>query len=181
MYIASQKRKENIAEYLIYMWQIEDLIRANNLDMALIEKNIIEPYGLDTEKKHELYQWFESLIDMMRREDVKSSGHLQINRNVLGQLADMHRQLLSDPKEVGYQSLYYRVLPYIVELRARSGHNKTGEIETCFNALYGTLLMRLRGQDLSDQTKVALADISKLIGTLAAKFHQEENNPKPIE
>lgn len=28
MITASQKRKENIAEYLLYMWQIEDLIRA---------------------------------------------------------------------------------------------------------------------------------------------------------
>ena len=33
MFVASQKRKENIAEYLLYMWQIEDLIRANNLDI----------------------------------------------------------------------------------------------------------------------------------------------------
>ena len=33
MIIARQKRKENIAEYLLYMWQVEDLIRANKFDM----------------------------------------------------------------------------------------------------------------------------------------------------
>ena len=33
MIIARRKRKENIAEYLLYMWQVEDLIRANNFDM----------------------------------------------------------------------------------------------------------------------------------------------------
>ncbi|MDE7144362.1 MAG: DUF4924 family protein, partial [Muribaculaceae bacterium] len=33
MIIASEKRKNNIAEYLLYMWQIEDIIRANNLDI----------------------------------------------------------------------------------------------------------------------------------------------------
>ena len=33
MIIAKQKRKENISEYLLYMWQVEDLIRANHLDM----------------------------------------------------------------------------------------------------------------------------------------------------
>ncbi len=27
MFVASQKRKENIAEYLLYMWQIEDIDR----------------------------------------------------------------------------------------------------------------------------------------------------------
>ncbi len=42
MYIASHKRKENIAEYLIYMWQIEDIIRANDLDIDKIKNNVIE-------------------------------------------------------------------------------------------------------------------------------------------
>lgn len=42
MIIASQKRKENIAEYLLYMWQIEDMIRANGLDMDKITANIID-------------------------------------------------------------------------------------------------------------------------------------------
>ena len=36
MIIARRKRKENIAEYLLYMWQVEDLIRANNFDMDSI-------------------------------------------------------------------------------------------------------------------------------------------------
>ena len=32
MLTASAKKRENIAEYLLYMWQIEDLIRAFGLD-----------------------------------------------------------------------------------------------------------------------------------------------------
>ena len=28
MYIAQSKRKENIAEYILYLWQLEDLLRA---------------------------------------------------------------------------------------------------------------------------------------------------------
>ena len=44
MYIASQKHKENIAEYLLYMWQIEDIIRANGLDIEKIEKNVIDKF-----------------------------------------------------------------------------------------------------------------------------------------
>ncbi len=38
MIIASQKKKENIAEYLLYMWQIEDIIRAYGLDIDQIQK-----------------------------------------------------------------------------------------------------------------------------------------------
>lgn len=42
------------------------------------------------------------------------------------------------------RSSIFKTLPYIVELRAKSGEGKTGELETCFNALYGVLLLRLQ-------------------------------------
>ena len=54
MYIASQKRKENIAEYLLYMWQIEDLIRANGLDLDKIKSNVIDKYQLSEPKIKEM-------------------------------------------------------------------------------------------------------------------------------
>ena len=41
MFISQQRRKENVAEYLLYMWQIEDIIRANNFSIDEIEKNQI--------------------------------------------------------------------------------------------------------------------------------------------
>ena len=66
MYIASQKRKENIAEYLLYMWQIEDLIRANDLDLDKIKSNVIDKYQLSEPQIKEMTEWYESLIDMMR-------------------------------------------------------------------------------------------------------------------
>ena len=33
MYISQQLKKKNIAEYLLYMWQVEDMLRASNFDM----------------------------------------------------------------------------------------------------------------------------------------------------
>ena len=41
MKIAQQLKEKNIAEYLIYMWQVEDLIRANGCDLDRVEQNII--------------------------------------------------------------------------------------------------------------------------------------------
>ena len=94
MYTASEKKRENIAEYLLYMWQIEDLIRAYDLDLDRIEHEIIDKYtGLDSEGRKALYEWYESLIDMMRREGVEKKGHLQINQNVIIALDDLHRRL----------------------------------------------------------------------------------------
>ena len=178
MIIASEKRKENIAEYLLYMWQIEDMIRANGLDIEKIRANIIDRMtDLSEEQRRDMIDWYESLIDMMRREGVAERGHLQINRNVMSELVDLHRALVADPKFGEYGALFYRTLPYIVDLRSRAGEAAEGEIETCFTALYGLLLLRLQGKEISPETTTAISVISKFIATLAAYFHKNEREP----
>ncbi|MDE6248392.1 MAG: DUF4924 family protein [Paramuribaculum sp.] len=177
MYIASKIRKENIAEYIIYMWQIEDQIRANDLDIEKIKANIIDKYpSLTDAQRKELTEWYESLIDMMRREGVEKSGHLQINRNILSSLVALHQALLKDPKFANYSAEFYKTLPYIVELRSKAGENKAGEIETCFNALYGMLLMRLQGKEITPDTMEAIKQISHFIAVLSNYFKLDDND-----
>lgn len=177
MITASVKKKENIAEYLLYMWQIEDLIRANQLDIDKIQSTIIDQYkDLSEKQKKEMRDWYESLIDMMRKEGVVEKGHLQINKNVIIQLEDLHRQLLSDNKFASYSAQFYHSLPIIVELRAKSGDNKSGEIETCFNALYGILLLRLQGKEISEETSQAITQVSKFLSVLALYYKKDYNN-----
>lgn len=174
MYTASQRKKENIAEYLLYMWQIEDLIRANKLDMDKIEKTIIDRYSnLDESQRHDLYEWYESLIEMMRRENVQDKGHLQINRNTLTELSDLHSRLLKDPRFNQYSQEFYQTLPYIVELRAKAGENKAGEIETCFNALYGLMMLRLQKKEISPETIEATRQITRLLAMLAQYYKKD--------
>ena len=177
MITASVKKKENIAEYLLYMWQIEDLIRANSLDIDKIQNSIIDQYkDLSESQRKDMREWYESLIDMMRREDVIERGHLQINKNVIIQLEDLHRQLLSDQKFATYSAQFYHTLPIIVELRSKSGDNKSGEIETCFNALYGILLLRLQGKEITEETLQATSQISKFLAVLAMYYKKDYNN-----
>lgn len=170
MFVASQKRKENIAEYLLYMWQIEDLIRANGLDIDLITQNIVNRFGLPDDQRKQMLEWYESLIDMMRREDVTKSGHLQLNKNIILQLAQLHDTVLKNPQFTEYSAEYYKTLPFIVELRAKAGENKQGELETCFTALYGTLLLRLQGKEITKDTQTALTQISRFIALLSHYF-----------
>lgn len=175
MFTASEKRKQNIAEYLLYMWQIEDIIRANGLDIDCIKANVIDRYeGLTDDQRRQMTEWYESLIDMMRREGVAEKGHLQLNRNVIVQLVDLHQALLRDPQFAEYTAEFYRTLPYIVELRAKSGDERPGEIEACFNALYGMLMLRLQGKEISEPTRQAIAQISKFIALLAHNFKLDE-------
>lgn len=176
MYIASQKRKENVAEYLLYMWQIEDIIRANDLNIDKIKENVIDKFQLNDAQRKEMVEWYESLIDMMRRENVEKSGHLQLNKNVIIQLTDLHLALLKDARFPEYTAEFYKTLPFIVELRAKAGENPTGEIETCFNALYGMLMLRLQSKEVTSDTQNAIAQITKFLAMLTRNFHLDQED-----
>lgn len=182
MITASQKKKENIAEYLLYMWQIEDLIRAFGLDLERIQNNIVDRHqNLSEAQRKEMTDWYESLIDMMRREGVTEKGHLQINKNVIIALDDLNARLVKDPKYAKYAAEYYKVLPLIVELRAKAGENKTGEIETLFNFLYGILMLKIQGKEISPETQNAAAEVSHFLGTLAHYYKKDFNNELDLE
>ena len=181
MIIAKQKRKENISEYLLYMWQVEDLIRANHLNIEEIKKNVISKYNQPDEVKAEITQWYEELIDMMRSEGVKESGHIQLNKNVIIALTDLHLRLLKAPKEMIYGAAYYKTLPYIVQLRAKSGGNDIPEIETCFTALYGFLMLRMQGKEVSSETMEGLKQISTFLALLAEKYRADMNNELELD
>ncbi len=176
MIIASQLRKENIAQYLLYMWQIEDIIRAFNLDIDAIDRDIVSKFPEENRKA--VHEWYESLIDMMRREEVVQKGHLQMNRNMIGSLADLNNRILADPRQKfdDYRKEFYATLPYIVELRAKAGDDKAGEIETCFNALYGMLMLRLQGKEISPDTAKAMEQISRFMALLSADFALDERD-----
>lgn len=175
MITASQKKKENIAEYLLYMWQIEDLIRAYGLDIDKIKSNIIDKYqGLSEQQLKDMADWYESLIDMMRREGVAEKGHLQLNKNVIIDLDDLSARLLADQSRFAdYSRAYYNVLPDLVEIRSKAADNKRDEIETAFTALYGILLLRLQGKQISPETAAAADRISKFLAILAAYYRKD--------
>lgn len=75
MIVAGQKKKENIAEYLLYMWQIEDIIRACRGNIDVIQTQIIDGYrGQSPETMKAIREWYENLCEMMRLEGVMEKG-----------------------------------------------------------------------------------------------------------
>lgn len=179
MLIAQKLKQDNIAEYILYMWQVEDIIRANKLDIDNINEQIISKFGQSEEIKIEIKVWYEGLIEMMRLENKVENGHLVINENTIKDLTDLHNQLLKMPAETEYISTYYKTLPFIVELRAKSKDKNIPELETCFAAMYGFLLMRLRKQDISGETQAAISQISMLLRLLSHKY--KDNNEGKLE
>ena len=176
MIIAKRKRKENIAEYLLYMWQVEDLIRANRFDMDSIRRTVIAHYAQPASVKEEIAQWYQELIDMMRSEGVMEKGHIQLNKNVIIALTDLHLRLLRSTKEMVYGATYYKTLPFIVQLRAKSGGEELPEIETCFNALYGYLLLKMQHKEVSAETMEGIKQITAFFALLSEKYRADMNN-----
>ena len=155
MIIAQQKRKENIAEYLLYLWQVEDLLRACHLDIDTVDKAVISRYDVDEETRHEIREWYESLIKMMELENVREKGHIRVCHNVLIRLNDLHQQLLADQGRFpDYHADYYRTLPHIVQLRSS-----------------------LPEAERPGELAAAISQISHFIGMLAAYYKRDEEKP----
>lgn len=181
MIVARQKRKENICEYLLYMWQVEDLIRANHLNMDEIRRNVLSRYQQPESVMREIEQWYEELIEMMRSEGVAGKGHIQLNKNVIIALTDLHLRLLKSPKEMIYGAAYYKTLPYIVQLRSKSGGEEVPELETCFTAVYGYLVLRMQGKEISAETLEGIRQISSFLALLAAKYKEDMEGKLEVE
>ncbi len=181
MIIAQQKRRENIAGYLLYMWQVEDLIRANHFDMDAIRRTVVDRYEQPADVRSAILRWYEELAEMMRSEGVMEHGHIQLNKNVLISLTDLHLRLLKSPKEQVYTAAYYKTLPCIVQLRAQSGGVDIPELETCFTAVYGFLLLRMQGKEISAETMDAVRQISAFLALLSEKYREESNGTLDIE
>jgi hypothetical protein len=174
VFISKQLKENNIAEYLLYMWQVEDMIRANGMDMERIKATLIAPTSLDAEREKELVEWYENLIEMMRLEGVIEKGHLQINKNIITLLTDLHLQLLKSTKYPFYSAAYYKALPFIVELRTQGDNRNLSELENCFEALYGLLLLKLQKRDISEGTLQATKTISQLLGILSDYYKKDK-------
>ena len=167
MFISQQLRKKSIAEYVLYMWQVEDLIRAYGCSLSRIKNEYVSQFSDYTdEQRSELVDWYGDLIRMINQEGKRETGHLQINQIVVQDVSDLHAQLLQSSKFPFYNAEYYKVLPFIVELRNR-GSKDVGEIETCLNALYGTMMLRLQKKPISPETAHAVKEITTFIGMLS--------------
>ncbi len=178
MLIANQKRKENIAEYLLYMFQIEDLIRAYSFDIDLLEVNIVSKFEQPYHVKRDMREWYVSLITMMKDGKLQTTGHIPIVRSLITELESFHVRLLHNEDESKYHKAYAKVQLSIDSLRAKSNGSNFGEIELCLNGLYGLLMLRLTKKPISPETASAFGLIGEMVALLSAKYLQFEQGAK---
>lgn len=180
MIIAKQKKEENIVEYLLYMWQIEDILRAYKLDIEKLDEVIVSQYQQDENTKKEIREWYDNLIQMMKLEHIEESGHLQININLVNDLNDLHIELLQNPQEIQYNALFFKTLPFLVEFRNKlKAGEETNDIQLSLHSLYAILLLKLQKKGISKDTEVAVKQISSFLAVLSQKYkHWLEEEPQ---
>ncbi len=181
MFVAQELRKKSIAEYLLYMWQVEDIIRAYDCQLSRIKREYINMFNYTDEQKEELVDWYGNLVRMMNEEGCREKGHLQINKIIIQALNELHAMLLQSTKFPFYTAEYYKVLPFIVELRNHGANKEENEIETCFDALYGMVMLRLQKKEISPDTEHAIKEITTFIGMLSDYYIKDKTEGLKFE
>jgi hypothetical protein len=173
MYIAQTKRKENIAEYILYLWQLEDLLRAMQFSPEAIYSALVKPAGLaGPEGENNLLLWYIDLGNLLREEGKEKSGHLDHTMQLIARLHNIHLELMRSPEGVRYRELFERLAPELPALREIVGREEMSDTELMFRALYAVMLYRIKGDATKESSISGVIElVSPVIGELARIFH----------
>ena len=112
MKIAQQLSRKSRIEHLLYLWQVEDILRAYDLNFDRVKAEYLSRFTFDNDNDRAANEkWYEDHCQMMIGEGLRERGHLQIHEHLLQELEETHQRLLQDDKYPYYRQMYYKVLP----------------------------------------------------------------------
>ena len=169
--VAESKKSQNIGEYLIYMYQMEDLIRSYQGNIDELRQYVVSHYPVSADEKTEIVGWFESILEKMKSQEILEKGHLNELKDEVDNLANLHWKLLKEDKI--YFDTYSKAKPFIVSaIVEANGENPGNEIQICLNGVYGLLLSRLLGGTVEDHRVTAAEAFGEVLGLL--NFHYQQ-------
>ena len=186
MDIARQKRDENIAEYILYIWQLEDLLRALRFDPRAVFETLVAPREGADEWKLSALEWYMEIAELLEKEGKTEGGHLDHTLHLVSEMNDLHLMLAEQPAGRKYRQLFARLAPSLPRLRETLGRDDVSDIELAFRALYAAMLYRMAATtaaenatqnkitDKSEVTGEVLELVSPVIATLADLYHKVE-------
>lgn len=148
-----KSKKNNIAEYILYLWQMEDYLRAF-------------PQNADaTPELHELNE-------MMHREGIMEGGHLALAQNALAEMEDLHTQLLNE--DAMYRAAIIRLTPQLNLLKAKTDRPTMSDLEACFTLLYQIMLLHLQKREISPETASVQQQATQLLQFLSKTYLNDQ-------
>ena len=100
MDIAQANAATNIAEYILYLWQLEDLLRALQFSPEAIYSQLHRPaQGPRRDAPPGLPHVYMDIVNLLREEGKEEKGHLEHTLHLIRDLHDLHLQLMKLPPE----------------------------------------------------------------------------------
>jgi len=173
MLIAEQKRKESISEYIIFMYQTEDLIRAYNFDLEEIYKYVIQHFPVEDNKKTRIKAWYRKVASQMKKESLDKAGHLEELNNLAKELSHFNLELLKSDQS--YRKIFDQAKLHISRNAALSNGQVNNAIQICLNGIYGMLILRLNGKPVDDSNKQGVQAFGEVLSYLSYKYQKRNN------
>ena len=172
MQVAKQKLNENIAEYILYMYQVEDIIRAYKFNVDAIIVGYVEPQLPDSSFVNQYKSWYKDLVNQMKMQKIEKAGHLISTQEILLELSYLHNTLLNMTKDVKYVGVFEVANKYLEEFKERSNLKEKNSIELAFHAMYMKLLLKLQGKEISAETEEAFDAMRVMLAYLSKSYHR---------
>ena len=145
-----RSKKDNIAEYILYLWQMEDYLRA---------------FPQQADATPELHE----LNEMMHREGIVEGGHLTLANNALSELEQLHAELLNE--DAMYRAALIRLTPQLNLLKAKTDRPTMSDIEACLVLLYQIMLLHLQKKEISAQTASVQQQATQVLQFLSKTYY----------
>ena len=174
MDIAQAKRKENIAEYILYLWQIEDLLRALQFSPEAIYSQLVARREVTEEQKQIFLLWYMDIVNLLREEGKEEKGHLNHTLHLIADMHNLHLQLMQLPVGDHYRATFSRLEPELPRLREKIGGVEMTDTELCFRALYAAMLYRIKGEGEKEAVKDTIEFVSPVVAELAELYRKVE-------
>ena len=146
---------------------LTDVVIPTSTGFDTVKDNLgkVRNRGIEAKLSYTLWQGKQGFFNLF--------GSIAYNKNIIINLTELHNALTSSPKFPFYSAAYFKALPFIVELRNKNGKKEEPELETCFEALYGLLLLRLQKKPVSEGTMKAVEAISSFLSMLANYYDKD--------
>lgn len=148
-----KSKKSNIAEYILYLWQIEDYLRAF-------------PEAADHNQE------LTDLSNMLHQENIMAGGHLRLALNAMDELEALHREVLDE--DATYRAAMIRLQPALNILKSKTDTPTMSDIEACLTLLYQVMMLRLQKKPISPQTNDALQQATGILRHLSRLYAEQD-------
>lgn len=177
--IAEEKRRLNIAEYLLFIWQMEDLLRGLDFDMKRLVDEILVSIEDDKELGENI-QWFQKMSTSMKSSGLHVSGHLPETYEILNELQLLQHTLITVIGDANFIKYHAAAKPVIEDFRLKAEQIPRGDIETALTAVYGILTLKLANKEISSETKEAVVIITSYLAQLAKSYNAMKSGQLPL-